>query len=79
MSANAPTPTNAHPNSPTAQEFNAGAPDPTQTPLPTLTPVQQEPQAGGKPHKKHNGRNYVVRTGSRGGKYILVKGNKVYV
>jgi hypothetical protein len=37
------------------------------------------PQAGGKAHKKHNGRTYVVRTGSRGGKYILVKGNKVYV
>lgn len=36
-------------------------------------------QVGGKPHKKHNGRTYVVRTGSRGGKYILVKGKKVYV
>jgi hypothetical protein len=36
-------------------------------------------QDGGKAHKKHNGRSYVVRTGSRGGKYILVKGKKVYV
>lgn len=36
-------------------------------------------QAGGKPHKKHNGRTYVVRTGSRGGKYILVKGKKIYL
>jgi hypothetical protein len=34
---------------------------------------------GGKKQKKYNGRLYVIRTGSRGGKYILVKGNKVYV
>ena len=29
--------------------------------------------------KKYNGRDYVVHTGSRGGKYIVVKGSKVYV
>jgi hypothetical protein len=29
---------------------------------------------GGKAHKKYNGREYVVRKGSRGGKYIVVKG-----
>jgi hypothetical protein len=34
---------------------------------------------GGGAKKKHNGRSYVVRTGSRGGKYILVKGKKIYV
>ena len=36
-------------------------------------------QEGGKRHKKYNGRSYIVRTGSRGGKYILVKGRKIYV
>jgi hypothetical protein len=77
MNVNAPT--NSHPNSSTAQEYNAAIPDESQTPLPTPLPTLQEPQAGGKPHKKHNGRTYVVRTGSRGGKYILVKGKKVYV
>ena len=35
--------------------------------------------AGGKRHKKYNGRSYIVRTGTRGGKYILVKGKKIYV
>ncbi len=34
---------------------------------------------GGKAHKKYKGHSYVVRTGARGGKYILVKGEKVYV
>jgi hypothetical protein len=38
-----------------------------------------DPQAGGARTKKYNGRDYVVRTGSRGGKYITVKGRKVYV
>jgi hypothetical protein len=35
--------------------------------------------SGGAKTKKYNGRDYVVRTGSRGGKYITVKGRKVYV
>jgi hypothetical protein len=29
--------------------------------------------------KVYNGRKYVVRKGSRGGKFILVKGRKVYL
>jgi hypothetical protein len=29
--------------------------------------------------KAYNGRKYVVRKGSRGGKFILVKGRKVYL
>lgn len=36
-------------------------------------------QSGGKQHYKYNGRTYVVREGSRGGKYILVKGEKKYL
>ena len=41
--------------------------------------VAPSAQAGGKRQKKYNGRLYVVRTGTRGGKYIVVKGKKVYV
>lgn len=33
---------------------------------------------GGATTKKYKGRTYKVRTGSRGGRYILVKGQKVY-
>jgi hypothetical protein len=33
----------------------------------------------GKRYKKYKGRKYVVRTGSRGGKYIKALGKKVYV
>jgi hypothetical protein len=36
------------------------------------------PSVGGAT-KKYNGRTYKVRTGSKGGKYILVKGQKKYV
>lgn len=32
-----------------------------------------------KAHKEHNGKSYVVRTGAKGGRYILVKGKKVYI
>ena len=41
----------------------------------------QSNQDGGKakPKKTYKGRTYVIRTGVRGGKYIIVKGNKVYV
>jgi hypothetical protein len=41
--------------------------------------LQTQSQEGGKPHKKYNGRSYIIRKGSRGGKYILVKGKKIYV
>lgn len=34
---------------------------------------------GGKEYKTYNKRRYLVRTGERGGKYILVKGEKIYV
>jgi hypothetical protein len=34
---------------------------------------------GGKAKKLYNGRQYMVRTGPKGGKFILVKGKKVYV
>jgi hypothetical protein len=37
------------------------------------------PAGGAKSTKLYKGRKYVVRTGSRGGKYILVKGTKVYL
>lgn len=40
--------------------------------------VDQSPISGGG-KTKYNGRSYVVRTGSRGGKYIIVKGKKVYL
>jgi hypothetical protein len=36
-------------------------------------------QIAGKPTKLYNGRKYIVRTGSRGGKFILVKNKKIYV
>jgi hypothetical protein len=47
---------------------------------PALEPisVDQSPISGGG-KAKYNGRSYVVRTGSRGGKYIIVKGKKVYL
>lgn len=35
--------------------------------------------SGGMLRKKYNGHSYVVRTGARGGKYIVVKGKKMYV
>jgi hypothetical protein len=41
--------------------------------------TQSQSQDGGKAHKKYNGRSYIIRKGSRGGKYILVKGKKIYV
>lgn len=34
---------------------------------------------GGKATKTYAGRKYVVRTGKRGGRYILVKGKKIYL
>jgi len=34
---------------------------------------------GTKEYKKYQNRKYIVRTGKRGGKYILVNGNKIYV
>lgn len=37
------------------------------------------PFTGGSSRKTYKGRKYVIRTGKRGGKYILVKGVKVYV
>lgn len=43
------------------------------------TLAKQQEHTGGKAHKKYNGRSYLVRTGVRGGKYILVKGQKIYV
>jgi NADH:ubiquinone oxidoreductase subunit len=39
----------------------------------------QPTQEGGKAHKTYKGRSYVVRTGSRGGKYILVNDEKIYL
>ena len=41
--------------------------------------TSQVTQEGGKAHTTYKGRSYVVRIGSRGGKYILVKGEKIYV
>lgn len=46
---------------------------------PTPRVSQSNIAGGAKPTKKYNGRSYVVRTGTRGGKYILVKGTKMYV
>jgi hypothetical protein len=34
---------------------------------------------GGKPKKRYNGKMYVVRTGTRGGKYIMVNKKKMYI
>jgi hypothetical protein len=34
---------------------------------------------GAKPKHTYKGRKYVIRTGSRGGKYILVKKLKIYI
>jgi ankyrin repeat protein len=39
-------------------------------------PVKQD---GGKPKHTYKGRKYIIRTGSRGGKYILVNKTKIYV
>jgi hypothetical protein len=36
-------------------------------------------QGGQKPKHKYKGRTYVLRTGIRGGKYIIVQGNKIYI
>lgn len=36
-------------------------------------------QSGGKQTHKYKGKNYIVRTGSRGGKYILCKKEKIYL
>lgn len=55
-----------------------------------LANSENEVQSGGKAkakkvkaltkaHKVHNGKSYVVRKGAKGGRYILVKGNKVYL
>jgi hypothetical protein len=49
------------------------------TPAPTPRVTSQDMSGGGKSRKKYNGHSYVVRTGVRGGKYILVKGNKKYI
>ncbi len=49
-------------------------------PLTNIDDMSLSVQDGsGKRHKKYNGRTYVVRTGSRGGHYLLVKGKKVYI
>lgn len=40
-------------------------------------PPMQEQEGGGR--YKYKNRNYVIRKGARGGKYIMVKGKKVYV
>lgn len=50
-----------------------------------LQPPRQQPGtldravSGGSARKKYKGRSYAVHTGSRGGKYIVVLGKKVYV
>ena len=44
--------------------------------------IKIQKQDGGskqKPKHKYKGRAYTVRTGVRGGKYIVVKGSKIYV
>jgi hypothetical protein len=41
--------------------------------------IQLASQTAGKAKHKYKGRSYVVRTGSRGGKYILVQGKKLYI
>jgi hypothetical protein len=40
---------------------------------------QAASQTGGKTHTTFKGRSYVIRTGARGGKYIVVKGKTHYV
>jgi hypothetical protein len=44
--------------------------------LPTPAPT---PASGGKAKKTYKGGSYVVHIGKRGGKYINVKGKKVYI
>jgi hypothetical protein len=43
------------------------------------TPKPTSELSGGKQYKMYKNRKYVLRTGAKGGKYILVKGEKVYV
>jgi hypothetical protein len=59
---------------PTAVFYDSATPDSTKLNLIKTTPTQI---GGGK--KTYKGRKYVIRKGSRGGKYILVKGTKIYV
>lgn len=49
--------------------------------LNALNKVSESPPAigGEKGKKKYNGREYVIRTGKRGGKYILVNKEKIYI
>lgn len=54
-----------------------GVPPPP-PPLPSQAPATSA-TGGGASTKKYNGRSYKIRTGERGGKYILVKGKKIYV
>jgi hypothetical protein len=44
----------------------------------TSTP-QAQSLTGGKTHTIFKGRSYVIRTGARGGKYIVVKGKTHYI
>jgi hypothetical protein len=44
-----------------------------------VQPLYPKGFLGGKATKVYKGRKYIVRTGSKGGKYILVKGEKKYV
>lgn len=45
----------------------------------TQPPVETPTQLVGGGKKTYKGRTYVVRIGKRGGKYITVKGKKIYV
>jgi hypothetical protein len=45
----------------------------------THSPVTGGSSKKGSPKHKYNGREYSVHTGTRGGKYILVKGEKKYI
>jgi hypothetical protein len=57
---------------PEAVFYDSETPDSTK-----LNLIKTTQTAGGK--KTYKGRKYVIRKGSRGGKYILVKGTKIYV
>ena len=46
--------------------------------VPGVTPTGGSPKKTSPKHK-YNGREYTVRTGTKGGKYILVKGEKKYI
>jgi hypothetical protein len=55
----------------------------TERPLPSQSsheqPLKKQKVQGGKATYTFKGHSYVIRTGDRGGKYILVKGKKIYV